>query len=44
LQNFDNKTTVVKKMNLHVDYGNLIATIRHLSQADHDAMKEEEAL
>lgn len=44
LQKFDNKTTVVKKMNLLVDYGNLLVTIRHLSQADHDTMKEEEAL
>ena len=44
LQKFDNKTTVVKKMNLLVDYGNLLVTVRHLSQADHDAMKEEEAL
>ena len=44
LQKFDYKTTVVKKMNLLVDYGNLLVTVRHLSQADHDAMKEEEAL
>ena len=44
LQKFDNKTTVVKKMNLLVDYGNLLVTIRHLSQTDHDATKEEEAL
>ena len=44
LQKFDNKTTVIKKMNLLVDYGNLLVTVRHLSQADHDAMKEEEAL
>lgn len=36
LQKFDNKTTVVKKMNLLVDYGNLIVTVRHLSQADHE--------
>lgn len=43
-QKFDYKTTVVKKMNLLVDYGNLLVTVRHLSQADHDAMKEEEAL
>ena len=39
LQKFDYKTTVVKKMNLLVDYGRLLVTIRHLSQADHDAMK-----
>ena len=44
LQKFDYKTTVVKKMNLLVDYGNLLVTVRHLSQTDHDAMKEEEAL
>lgn len=43
-QKFDNKITVVKKMNLVVDYGRLLVTIRHLSQADHDATKEEEAL
>ena len=36
LQKFDNKTTVVKKMNLLVDYGHLLVTVRHLSQADHD--------
>ena len=38
LQKFDYKTTVVKKMNLLVDYDNLLVTVRHLSQADHDAM------
>ena len=37
LQRFDYKTTVVKKMNLLVDYGNLLVTVRHLSQADHEA-------
>ena len=36
LQRFDYKTTVVKKMNLLVDYGNLLVTVRHLSQADHE--------
>ena len=36
LQKFDNKTTVVKKMNLLVDYGNLLLTVRHLSQADYE--------
>ena len=36
LQKFDYKTTVVKKMNLLVDYGNLLVTVRHLSQADHE--------
>ena len=44
LQKFDYKITVLKKMNLLVDYGNLLVTVRHLSQADHDAMKEEESL
>ena len=44
LQKFDYKTTVVKKMNLLVDYGNLLVTVRHLSQADHDEMKEEQNL
>ena len=39
LQKFDNKTTVVKKMNLLIDCDNLLVTVRHLSQADHDAMK-----
>ena len=39
LQKFDYKTTVVKKMNLLVDYGNLLITIRHISEADHEAMK-----
>ena len=43
LQRFDYKTTVVKKMNLLVDYGNLLVTVRHLSQADHDTRKEAEA-
>ena len=37
LQRFDYKTTVVKKMNLLVDYGNLLVTVRHLTQADHEA-------
>lgn len=37
LQKFDYKTTVVKKMNLLVDYGNLLVTVRHLSQADHES-------
>ena len=36
LQKFDYKTTVVKKMNLLVDYGNLLVTVRHLRQADHE--------
>lgn len=35
LQKLDNKTTVVKKMNLLADYGNLLVTVRNLSQADH---------
>ena len=37
LQKFDYKTTVVKKMNLIIDGGNLLITVRHLSQADHEA-------
>lgn len=36
LQRFDNKTTVVKKMNLLVDGNDLLVTVRHLSRADHD--------
>lgn len=36
LQKFDNKATVIKKMNLLIDYGNLLVTVRHLSQADHE--------
>lgn len=43
LQKFDYKTTVVQKMGLLVDYGNLLVTVRHLSQADHDTRKEAEA-
>ena len=35
-QKFENKTTVVKKMNLIADYGNLLVTVRNLSSADHD--------
>ncbi len=42
LQKFDKKTAVVKKMNLLVDYGNLLVTIRHLSQADHDKKENAE--
>ena len=37
LQAFNGETTVVKKMNLLVDYGNLLVTVRHLTQADHEA-------
>ena len=43
LQKFDNKTTVVKQINLLVDGKNLLVTVRHLSQADHDTRKEAEA-
>ena len=40
LQKFDYKTTLlIKKMNWLVDYGNLLVTIRHLSQADHEKKK-----
>ena len=39
LQKFDYKTTVVKKMNLHADYGNLLVTVLNLSSLDHDTMK-----
>lgn len=34
LQKFDYQTTVVKKMNLIIDGGNLLVTVRNLSQAD----------
>ena len=44
LQKFDYKSTVLKKMNLIIDGGHLLVTVRNLSQADHDAMKEEESL
>ena len=43
LQAFNSETMVVKKMNLLVDYGNLLVTIRYLSQADHNTRKEAEA-
>ena len=36
LQEFNNKTKVVKKMNLLVDGNDLLVTVRHLSQADHE--------
>ena len=36
LQAFKSETKVVKKMNLLVDYGTLLVTVRHLSQADHE--------
>ena len=39
---FDYKTMVVKKMNLLVDYGNLLVTVRHLSQADHEKKENTE--
>ena len=42
LQKFDNKATVVKKMNLLVDYGNLLVTVRHLSHADHEKKRNSE--
>ena len=42
LQKFDYKTTVVKKMNLLVDGNDLLVTVRHLSQADHDAKDNSE--
>ena len=41
LQKFDNKTTVIKKMNLLVDGNDLLVTVRHLSQADHDKKLED---
>ena len=38
------KTTfVVRKMNILLDGNNLMITVRHLSQADHDTRKEAEA-
>jgi hypothetical protein len=44
LQKFDYKTTLlIKKMNLLVDGNDLLVTVRHLSQADHDTRKEAEA-
>ena len=42
LQAFNGETTVVKKMNLLVDYGNLLVTVRHLSQADHEKKESSE--
>ena len=42
LQKFDYKTTVVKKMNLIIDGGNLLVTVRHLSQADHEKKENSE--
>ena len=42
LQKFDYKTTVVKKMNLLVDYGNLLLTVRYLSRADHEKKESSE--
>ena len=36
LQKFDHKTTVVNKINLLVDGNDLLVTVRHLSQVDHD--------
>lgn len=36
LQKFDNKTTVVKKMNLLIDGNDLLVTVRHLSQTDRE--------
>ena len=43
LQAFNSEIKVVKKMNLLVDYGTPLVTVRHLSQADHDTRKEAEA-
>ena len=42
LQKFDYKIRVVKKMNLLVDYGTLLVTVRHLSQADHEKKENSE--
>ena len=42
LQKFDHKTTVVNKINLLVDGNDLLVTVRHLSQADHDAKDNSE--
>ena len=41
LQAFNGETTIVKKMNLLVD-GNLLVTVRHLSQADHEKKENSE--
>ena len=43
LQKFDYKTTVVKKMNLLIDGNDLLVTVRHLSQADHEKKENSEA-
>ena len=42
LQRFNNKTTVVKKMNLLVDGNDLLVTVRHLSQADYEKKENAE--
>ena len=42
LQEFNNKTKVVKKMNLLVDGNDLLVTVRHLSRADHDKKENSE--
>ena len=42
LQEFDNKTKVAKKMNLLVDGNDLLVTVRHLSQADHEKKENSE--
>ena len=42
LQNFENKKIVVKKLNLLVDYGRLLVTVRNLSQDDHDKKENSE--
>ena len=42
LQKFDYKTTVVKKMNLLIDGNDLLVTVRHLSQADHEKKENSE--
>ena len=42
LQGFNNKTKVVKKMNLLVDGNDLLVTVRHLSQVDREAKETSE--
>ena len=42
LQKFDHKTTVVNKINLLVDGNDLLVTVRHLSQTDHDKKENSE--
>ena len=42
LQEFNNKTKVVKKMNLLVDGNDLLVTVRHLNQTDRESKESSE--